>query len=174
MNLEKEWRIKMKKKILSLIICVSVLCTHTLTLFAEERRIERSDIVALHKDVPLNEAVKDTGFGMLKNYLSLDSAIPRAATWEVWGERESIPVFDTPSGAYKYMKRPIGYSRLVSNGSVVSKRHYTRTFVLLSGQYKGDSGRKWGYETVKAEGTVCDDDVWSAGQHQVWYGTTES
>lgn len=163
----------MRKLVLAFISSITVLACSS-TAFAKEVTIEPSRIIAVHENVSMTDAMKDSTFNYFLNQKEQKKIQPFAsAGWECWGERVNERVFDSFEGAYRYLGKPVGYSRyLSSSGSVVSKYHYTRTFINISGDYRGDSGRIWGYETVKASGTPVEDDVWTVGQHQVYYGTT--
>lgn len=164
----------MRKIALAFISSIMVFAC-TATTFAKEIIIEPSSIIAVQENVSVAEAMKDTTFNIGLNQKEQERVQPFATgRWECWGERETERVYDSFEGPYQYLGKPIGYSRYLSaSGSVVSTYHYTRTFIKLSGAYRGDSGRVWGYTTVKASGYGVEDDVWSAGQHQVYYGTTE-
>lgn len=163
----------LKKRILA--VSATALCCISLVTpfnaFASESVVVRERInenaVIVREDVSLSEALSDPSFALHHQDLNVCENIqPNATTWEVWGTSLDT-VQNGTTGAI-----PVGYSRHVNNGTTLSTWHYTRTYLgeLFK---KGDSGRQWGYDTVRADGTFCDYGVWEAHKHIVKYGTTD-
>lgn len=122
------------------------------------------------EDIPINEALTDHTFSLeeLENSKLDTTKTPRETKWNVWGEK-SDPIWDGLDIHYI----PIGYSEHVSNGTVLNTYHYTRTYIQVLFDKRGDSDRQWGYKTVKAVGTKVIDSIWKAGTHMVKYGTQD-
>lgn len=147
------------------IIC-GLLMTSTLLVSAGAAHVETSDIVAIREDIPRAEAVLDPTFNPALSNEDYTSLQPRAVTWDVWGEKVYTTIDHSSA-------KPVGYSAHMDGSTVLSTYHYTRTFLGSAGDVviSGDSGRKWGTYTVKAEGISCMEDVWRDLTHKVYYGT---
>lgn len=165
----------MMKKV-SLILClVMVLSLIPLSVSAEAEvpvpgETKEREVVILREDVSHEEALQDATYDAVASMNNKRSISTReGASWLVWGE-EGPSVYDQTGGYYK--SKPIGYSEhRSSNGTLLYTYHYTRTYVLYLGTMRGDSGRSWGYGTVKAMGTYLMDEIWLLGKHIVKYGT---
>lgn len=152
--------------LLTMSICMLVFSSIIPVSAKDTNTIKPSNIVAEREDVSLEEALQDPTFS-LSEASKEEAVLTRATTyWEVWGEMEYRRSDNTA--------RPIGYSQHMSNGKVLNTYHYTRTYLDDGvGGKKGDSGRKWGYGTVRAVGTYCMIDVWDTTIHTVKYGTED-
>lgn len=160
------------KKILCCALISTMLLSTAVSVMASEDsqpRVRRnSDIVVEREDISTSEANNDQGFILADAQKSAKIIQPRGAKWNVWGDDE-FATEDGQRGVY-----PIGYSEQVNDeGEVQDTYHYTRTYVNLWGSWSGDSGRRWGYGTVRAKGTFVNDDVWYDGVHTVKYGIND-
>lgn len=127
-----------------------------------------SHIVAERVDVPISAALSDPTFSLtLNNENNLPStAATGDVRWEVWG----VKGYDSSARLYY----PVGYSAHMDGTNVLSTYHYTRTFLGSTWDPRGDSGRVWGYKTVRANGTNCMQEVWDFFVHKVYYGLTSN
>ncbi len=155
-----------KNMLLTMSICMLVFSSIIPVSAKDTNTIKPSNIVAEREDVSLEEALQDPTFS-LEEASKEESALTRATTyWKVWGEMEYRQSDNTA--------RPVGYSQHISDGKVLNTYHYTRTYLDNGvGGKKGDSGRQWGYGTVRAVGTYCMIDVWDTAIHTVKYGTED-
>ncbi|MDE7059258.1 MAG: hypothetical protein K2P03_11275 [Lachnospiraceae bacterium] len=157
----------MKKNMLLMMSVCMLVFTSIIPVSAKDiNTIKPSNIEAEREDVSLEEALQDPTFS-LEEASKEESALTRATTyWKVWGEMEYRQSDNTA--------RPVGYSQHISDGKVLNTYHYTRTYLDNGvGGKKGDSGRQWGYGTVRAVGTYCMIDVWDTAIHTVKYGTED-
>ena len=167
----------MKKKItnslfalaVSSLMCISAFATNTnqdtttsLMIPNSSNRVCSNGVVFVREDVTREEALNDATFDPSIKENQITSTQNRSDVyWDVQGWSE-------PSGYLAQI--PYGSSAQIVNGKVSSVYHYTRTFLSELLKF-GDSGREWGYKTVVAEGTACDQDIWDAYVHHVFYGT---
>lgn len=152
-------------------LVISILGTSTIAMAAEsDKKVERinPNAVCEREDVSIEEALHDSSFDLQKAMMQKNSLVElRGTEWNTWGSR-----IDTSGEGGTRGAIPVGYSEQVKDGVVQNTWHYTRTY-LGSILKRGDSDRKWGYETVKATGTFCDYGVWEAHTHIVKYGTID-
>lgn len=155
---------KVNTKALAVLCLVASLSSGTLCfasssdeIVSNNEEIEVStNLEVIREDVTEEEATNDETYSEELDAASKETpSIARSVYWSVWGEISS--------------NRPVGYSAQYNMHTVQSTYHYTRTYL---GRYKGDSGRVWGWYTVKATGTYCDNSVWNVNKHYVKYGTT--
>ena len=163
------------KKTMSILLSFTLFLSMGITCMATENtpKTVAMDIVAVREDVSFKEARTDETFNvvMANRSISVNHTTSNAKAsnsgnvyWKVWGEASWKSV-DNVWGAV-----PIGYSAHMNGDTVDSVYHYTRTYLGALNK-SGDSGRKWGYKTVKATGTFCDKEVWNSNKQYVKYGT---
>lgn len=158
------------KRLLSMLLVLCMVFALSATALAadtEKNKTIPSAVVAEQVNVSLAEAKGDITFSARENNLSKqnkEAVTTKAVYWNVWGERKLN--YST------HMYAPVGYSAHQSGNTVLHTYHYTRTFLGSTWSPRGDSGRIWGYDTVKATGTDCMQEVWDVFVHKVFYGTT--
>jgi len=163
-----------KKRIISLFsllaVVLPVVASSSAFAIAENSDIDvsaPSKVIVQREDVSLRDALHDSTFvPSFNNVASVEANVSdtRALKWKVWGSRKQV--------SYTNSWIPIGYSKLLNGTTVVKFYHYTRTFLGRAFDPRGDSGRQWGFYTVQATGTACDQGVWDAYIHRVYYGVT--
>ena len=164
------------KKTMCILLSLTLFLSMGITTMATENipKTVATDIVAVREDVSFGDARKDKSYNMamarssnVSNYAVSNarvSADSENVYWKVWGEAS----WKTVNGVWGAV--PIGYSAHMVGNKVDKVYHYTRTYLGALNK-SGDSGRKWGYEKVKATGTFCDKEVWNSNKHYVKYGT---
>lgn len=157
------------KKFVVMLLSLCVLFAVTVPAFAanvEQAATIPSSIIAERVDVSMAEANEDETFSSTDNNISKQNvSLSKSVYWNVWGERQLN--YST------HLYAPVGYSAHQDGDTVLHTYHYTRTFLGSANSPRGDSGRIWGYDTVRAVGTDCIEDVWIAFIHRVFYGTTD-
>lgn len=155
-------------RIVMFLIACSVLATVAAATEMDDVTTVPSEIIAIREDVSIAEAMTDVNFSLSNATSNAANLQPRLTyEWATWGETEYEE--------YTHYPIPIGYSAQISSaGQIMHVYHYTRTYIdmraLLWDDFRADSGRVWGYDIVKATGTVCDPEVYDLGTHVVKYG----
>ena len=154
---------KTSKSIIALLIIVMCMmsCSYA---FADTE--EPTSAVIIREDISSNEAALDSSYNKaFDTFDSYNNALEtRDSKWVCWGTRGL--------NTNLHMYYPIGYSELRMNGNIVNNYHYTRTFLGSKNNPKGDSGRCWGWKTVKAVGKPVDNELWGIYVHRVYYGVS--